>query len=334
MQKLSIRDLAEGALLAAVTAVLALMTAYLPVFPLFGVFLTGAPMACLAVRRHTAASVIASAAVWGLCALLLGGVLNGTELFLLTVLPGLAAGICFRKHTGFFTLLAAVCASVLASFLFSFLVLKILTDGKGFEEIIGQSVDMAEQMLVQTLQNSSRLRQIPQETISEAAAEIGSAMKSMIQFYLPTIILVMALVIGYVQVRLYAFFAERTRSGYPDILPFGRMKAPKSMCYLTAALFIMTLFLREGSVFDAALANVASILYFIIGVCGFSFLDAKLSAKLPAGPARFAVYVAAFMLMGMLAGLIWNLLILAGMVDSIFDFRKLGKAVDDDGKEE
>lgn len=325
-----VRDLSEGAIMIVITMMIIICSVYIPGFMMLGLLAASVPAACLAMRRNIITAGIAVIACTLLSIFVTHSIIGAVEIALLMILPGIAAGICFRKHTDFFLALMLVCACVIAGMMFSIFILNIMTEGNGISGIIEESSAMVEQAIKNVISNTYvGIQNISSEKLSESVGEIVTQIKEMILFYFPCGIFIVAVVIAYLQLMLCAFIIRRTHSGFPTIVPFNRMKAPKSMCYITAGLFLLSLFMSQDNVIDATLMNLNVILYFIIGICGFSLVDNQIARKIPGGIFRVMIYLGAIMLGGALIGLLLNGLILLGMMDSMLDFRKLGKAGED-----
>lgn len=311
----------------ALTLVIIAGALYIPGFYIFGIVTACVPIACLTLRRNPVTAGIAVLACALLSIFITRSVAGAIELSVMMVLPGFAAGICFSKRTNFFIALFSACLAVILGMVFAIFMLNLATDGSGIQGMLDEAISVTEQTLQSVLSNAYRGAQnVSQEELASAVSEITTRAKEMILLYFPSALLILSLVIGYLQTRLCIFVIKRTRSGFVQALPFSRMKAPKSMCYMCAALFLVSLFMTRASAVNAAFLNVNAVLYFILGVCGFSFIDFKVTHKIPGGIYRVMIYAGVFMLGGMLIGVLFNALILLGMMDSIVDFRKLGKA--------
>lgn len=323
----SIRDLTEGALMTALTMVVIISSAYIPGFTIIGMFAACVPIACLTMRRNFITAGIAVVVCAFLSIFITHSLVGTVELTLIMILPGFVTGICFYKRINFFTALSLVCGCVVAGMIFAIFMLNLLTNGEGLQGLLDESMLVFEQTIRTVISNAySGMQKVSQEELMAVITEIEKQIKDTILLYFPSFVIIISLVIGYLQTMLSAFVIKRTRSGVPPIVPFQCMKAPKSMCYLTAILFLLSLFMSQDNVLDAALLNVNLILYFLIGICGFSFVDAKIAQKIPGGVFRIMVYVGAIMLGGALIGFLFNGLILLGILDSMMDFRRLGKA--------
>ena len=85
------------------------------------------------------------------------------------------------------------------------------------------------------------------------------------------------------------------------------------------------MFAGTSSVFGSVLLNVMFILYAIIAICGLSLVDFKMQEKIKSPWARFGIYVAVFLFGGAFMTFILMGLIVAGILDSRRDFRRLGE---------
>ena len=103
------------------------------------------------------------------------------------------------------------------------------------------------------------------------------------------------------------------------------MRAPRSMTWIAVLLYLVYVFSEQGSAFWVVLANAVFILYTIIAVCGFSIFDFMLAKVVKPAILRVLIYVATFLVAGLIFGLVIDLLVIAGILDSSRDFRKLGR---------
>lgn len=113
-----VRGLTEGAVLAVVVAILALMATYIPLAGAAAFFLCPLPLTVLTVRHGLRVALLAAAVATGI-GTMVGGILIGSSITLAFAPIGLAMGIGIRRglsSTGIWLLTAAVAAvSTIAS---------------------------------------------------------------------------------------------------------------------------------------------------------------------------------------------------------------------------
>lgn len=322
MKQNDTKAIREGAMMIALTVVLILLTWYVPLFSFIGMFVCGVPMACMAARNSDRFAIIAVIGVFAVTFLVTFDLLSAASLMLLSVVPGAVAGRCMRKGTSFFSALFMTCLMVCLGMLLVVYAINSLMQGNGLNAMMDQSILQIERMV------ETYLSKIPPEMIEANDAknlfnEMVESMRYMLKLYLPSLVVLSAILTGYAIYMLCTFFVKRLKLAVVDVVPFSMLKAPRGMCFIAVILYLISMFTDSRSTFRAVSANVILILYTIIGICGFSLVDYWFSKVVHKGILRAVIYVATFLFGGILMGIASNLLIMAGIIDSSYNFRKI-----------
>lgn len=302
----------------ALTVIFVLLTYYVPFFSLIGTFLCGVPMAALAARNGFKAALPAVFGVFAVSVMVTGSVMTSFSVVMVSVIPGMAAGWCMGREKPFFVSLAVCCIAVCAGWMLELFAADKLMSGQGLEAMIKEASESMKLMLNTLLEAADG--EGSAETENMVQTLIASA-EAVIKLYLPSIVIVSSAMFGYVIMRLSAFTLRRAKIKDVKVVPFSRMKAPRSMANVSVILYVAFMFMKRDTVLWAVTANAVVVLFAAIGVCGFSFIDFKLSGRIVKGGARAAIYAAVFLFGGMLAGLAAYVLVFIGLLDSARNYR-------------
>lgn len=309
----------EGAMMIALTVILVLMTYYVPFFSMIGTFLCGVPMAALAVRNGLKAALPAVLGVLAVTAIVTGSFIAALSTVLISVVPGLAAGWCMGKEKPFFTTLAVCCLAVCAGFLIEFFVIDKVFTGQGAEAMIKESVDLFREILEKVIASGGDRAKALSEVMDEALAMA----EYMIKLYFPAMVIAVSAVYGYVIMRLSAFILRRANIKKVYVVPFSRMKAPRSMANVAVLIYACSIFMKQDTLIWSVAANATAVLLGMVGVCGLSLVDYKLGLKLPKSGVRALIYAAVFFMGGFLFVIAAYILVFAGLFDSTRNYRQI-----------
>ena len=317
------KALREGAMMVALTAVLILATRFVPFFSIIGTFACGIPLAALAARNGFKVTIPAIIAIFAVTVLITGDVLSAFSIILMSVLPGGVAGYTLGKKYSFFMALFATCITVCIGWLAELLVIDLFLAG-GIDEMLAQSLNGTKAMLDALLQPMTETGVLGGDVpADELAATLMQETEKLIRLYMPSFIIVMSMVEGYIIMRLCGFVINRAKLASIEVVPFSQIKAPSGMSTVAVISYLLYIFSGTSTVFGPVLANLVFILYTIIGVCGFSVVDFKLKTNIKSAWARFGIYTAIFIFGGVFMLYIVLGLIIVGILDSKRDFRKL-----------
>lgn len=323
MKKENTKALREGAMMVALTVILMLLNKYVPLFSVVGVFACGVPMAVLAARNGFKVVTPAVASVFLVAILIDGGILAAISTILMSVLPGAAAGYMLGKKRPFFHTLFAASFTVCVGWIFELLVLELFV-GQGIDEMFAEIIQQMRTMMDGAVAALGKLPTENAETNPEAfAEELLKMLELTMRTYFPSIVVVSSMLSGYIVIRFSSFVIRRTKLAAVEVLPFAHLKAPKSLAVIAVCASLVYMFSDTASTFGMVLANIVFILYAILGVCGLSFVDYKFKTAVKSTPVRFLIYGAVMLFGGILMGIISNILIIIGILDSGRNFRGL-----------
>lgn len=326
MKHIKANAIAEGGLIAALSVLLLVLALYIPLFSIASIFIAGIPLAYLTVKHNTGIAFLAAFAALLVVCILTGNLASVLVLGVLNFLPGLVLGICFAKRVPFYQTLFLASAAAAVGILAEFLAINYAAGGQGIENMITSILQQIEQMLSGFAERMQAIDGAESVDLNAAVKGLVEVAETLIRTFIPSFIIIVSLCIGYITHMLSVFILRRVDRGYQvSYIPFSRLKAPKSMCYAAILMYFIVSFTASDDILTAALNNLVVILYFFIGVCGFSFVDAKLSQKVSNGYLRFGIYACVFLVGYFFMSLIGNILILIGLADGVMDFRHLKK---------
>ena len=320
------KALREGAMMVALTVIFILISVYVPVLSFLGTLAAPVPMAALAARNGLRPVWIAVFAVFALTVFVTGGnILSAVSTVLMSVIPGAVCGYFLGKRAPFFNTLFATCIAVCVGWVFELLAINMFA-GDGIDEMFTQFGEQIKAM------SEAMLQSIPQSQLDalgvSSAAEMMDAVLEAVQYtvrvYLPSFVIVSAMVTGYITLRISAFVIRRAKIAEVSVVKFSMMKAPKSMSVALLVFYVIHLFSTPGSLVWLVLANIVMVLYTIMSVCGLSFIDYKFKEKIRSAWARGAIYLVALLLASTFVSILSTVLIIIGILDSGRDFRKIG----------
>ncbi len=326
MKKFSAAPICEGALAAALTVILTLAGMYVPALGIFAMLLSGIPLMWLIIRRGVYVSATALIAALALIFALTGDLISGPVGSALSLLPYMTAGFCIRKRYRYFSTLAAVTIANLFGYLIMIMILNAVSGNNYVTELIDGYFGAVKDMMGTYLSGAGA------GAMGETLTASLDAAKTAVLSYFPSILIIAALISGYIILSLGIFFAKRLRvSGYA-YLPFSAIRLPKSMLIIAIVLMLLSFFTTDTSVYTLALKNIVAVISFVLAVGGLSVVDYKLSKKISSGYKRFLIYLLVFVLGYIFISLIFYALMLVGMLDSNLNLRASRRAGDDGEK--
>ena len=304
----NIRALAEGAMLTAITLVLAVISLYIPVLNIVAQFLFPAPLALLVLRRGLKYGLLSAASIFLLSAMLLG-LPHAVYLFILYGFMGLFFGWCFRSDKkAAFAILGGVlisCASIIILLLFP-------------KYILGISADSMREMLV-TMYRDFALMAEQQGTSSMLG---GMTVEEYVDFalkYLPFILLLFAMLLSFACYALMGRLLRRLGYDIPKLPPFSDWRLDWRLLWLLIiSLFASSLGERMDNELLTQIANnllaALQIIFMIYGLAVLIWVFARNKV------AVIIRIVAILFLLQLLSGM---LVVLIGVFDPLFNFRGL-----------
>lgn len=313
-------------MMVALTIVLILVSRYVPFLSLLGYFACGIPMAALAARNGFRVTIPALIAILAVTLLITGDILSAVSVVLMSVFPGGMAGYTLGKKYPFFTALFATCLSVCLGWIFELFVLNTFM-GSGIDQMLAETMNQTKAMLQPMMTALVEAGAVAENAAAEEMIDtLIQTVENTFRLYMPSLVVLSSMAEGYLVMRICGFVINRTKVATVNVVPFSRMKASGGMSTIAVLSGLVFVFTGTSSVFGSVLANVMFILYAIIGVCGLSLADFKLREAVRSPWARFGIYAAVFLFGGTFMTFILMGLIVAGILDSRRDFRRLGEA--------
>ena len=308
----------NGAMMSALTVIFMLMSLYVPFFSVIGMFLSGLPLAVLYIKEGLKPTLCA--AFVSLCILFAftGSILGIISMFLAYGVPGIVAGVCIKKkYNLYYSVIYTGCA-FLVGILAEYMIINIFMGGldKMFAEIF-ESVKSSMLEIGKTL--STGENKFDEKTINQAM----SLMKETIRLYLPSMLIIASLISGYLMFSFYGWMLKKLRLTRISVPSFSMLRAPRGMVRVTLILYIISIFISDKSAFRAIVLNVVYVLYAILGICGLSLIDFKLSKRISKGAVRILIYFIILLFGGFLMPIIINICVIAGFLDSSANYRKI-----------
>lgn len=309
---LPVKSIVEGAFFAAITAVLFVISIYIPLLGTVVSFLCPLPIIMLTLRHSLKLAVIAMV-ISGLLVSFLAGPFQGLMVILGFGLLGVVLGYCIKKKYSFNEIIIIGSAASFISKLFilmlGFWLLDVnpfLFDVEQINEIVNQSLNLYKSMGL-TVEQLESLK----ETLSQTLMIIRIA--------LPALLIISSIFDTFLNYYVARLVLKRFDYQLPASIPFIHWRASKSFfwSYFTGIVLIFI-----GSKYNILLLNkiginiqvIFSIIFLICGISivGFFMENRKLSKIL-----KWTAYVIVciFPLLSQIAT--W-----AGMLDAWFDLRK------------
>jgi hypothetical protein len=280
-------------------------------------------MAALATRNNIKAVVPAVLAALVIVIFIDGNIVTAVSLLLMSIIPGTVAGYLLGKRKPFFVTLCSTCLAICIGWIFELWVIDAFM-GNGIDEMFAEVMHQFESISSQMLAGldkslTSNLNMSPEE-LKQA---ILSTAESTMRIYMPSVVVISAMLNGYVVVRISGFVIKRAHLANVECTPFSLIKAPKNMSLAAILFYLVYVFMSSESRLWPVFANLVFILYTIIGICGLSVVDFKFKNKIKSAPLRFLIYTAVLFLGGAFMNIISSVLIIIGILDENRNFRKI-----------
>ncbi len=324
MKKESTKALREGAMMVALTAVLMMLTRYMPLFSMAWIFVCGIPMAALASRNDLKVLITALVVAFGVAVMIDGQFISAATTMLMSCVPGAVAGYMLGRKRPFFVTLVSTCVAVCIGWIFQLVAVEIII-GNGIEEMFSQVMAQFEATMSESIKTMGEgLTESLKVSPQQFSDMLLSTMETTMRLYFPSFVVISSMITGYIIIRVSGFVIKRANLKSIENVPFSMLKAPRSMSIVAVIFYTIYIFADNKSVLWSFLANVVMILYTILAICGLSVVDYKLKNKIKSSVIRFIIYALVFLLGSVLMNVISNILIIVGILDAGRDFRQIG----------
>jgi len=316
----------NGAMMTALTVIFMLMSLYVPLFSVIGMFLSGLPLAVLYIKDGLKPTICSAVVSVLILFAFTGSVLGVASLVISNGLPGIVAGICVKKKFRFFNSVLYTGMGFLLGLMFEFLIIKLFMGG--MEQMFAQIFEKVQDSMLEIgkMLEGAGSAALNAETMGQTLDMI----KNTFRLYFPSMVVIASLLSGYILFSVYVYILRRFRLTSVTTPPFCMLRAPRTMGNVTILFYIVSIFLSGDGLFTAAFLNVIYVLYAIIGFCGLSLIDFKLGLKIRKGAVRGLIYVLIIFLGGVIMPLVVNGCVIIGLLDSSSNYRKISSFNSDD----
>ena len=321
MNNMKIKAIAESAMGAAVCALLMITSLYVPFFSGVAAIISGIPIMCLFYKNNITSGILAFVCAFLITFILTGNIVSVGVMALLYVAPAVTFGIFNSKGNKFSVSVAAAAVVTLIGVVIEFNMLN--GSGTGIRDFVTSYSNNIQSMLGETMAASGVNMG---EDMSGAVTQAINQAIDMIMYYLPTIIICIAVFYAYLVAMVGVFVLKRLRIKEVQYTAFNTLVAPKYVCHITVLLFILTYIMEDPSVYSAALKNVLLVSEILLGICGFAFLDLKFSKVLRQWYIRLVIYIGIWFSVFMLLPFLAEVLVLVGFLRSLFQNHSHGSS--------
>lgn len=233
-----------------------------------------------------------------------------------SVLPAFAFGLMLKRNTDFenkyFASLAAMLISVLLAFAF------VKAEGLSVSNAITDAAQGYRETLTAVLEQSGIGAT---QSVKSVVADITDQTVQTLTTYLPAIIIIFSMIWTYLTVMAGVFVLRKLKVYNIGYARFNMLHVPQFVCLITSVLFIVMFMSESGGMFAAAIGNVAAVSEFLIGISGAATVDYFFAKKIASGYARALIYLCAFAAGFLFTSLIWEVMIVIGFADSLWNIR-------------
>lgn len=324
MKKIETKALVEGAIFAAITALIGILSFYIPVISVISV-VWAAPIIIIGFRHGLKISVI-STVVATLLAIIFTSPGSALNLFIAFAIPGIVMGYMLsKKYSPILTIfitgaLMATCIAlgfVLSSWISGIHIADIskqfndslLSLQKSIDSSVAKTAEMYKQAGIAVTEEQLRSR-IPN------MQDMVAIMKTV----LPALFLCTGVIFSFVNFKMVKVIFKRMRYPMADIAPFSRWSPSEPMKYAIMAMVLAILvgtFFTKVPIILTILQNVIYLIMFILIIIGLSvsafFMD---RFKVPKAFKIIVLIIAPFAF--------GQILMILGFIDVAFNLRRLG----------
>ena len=162
--------------------------------------------------------------------------------------------------------------------------------------------------------------------ISEAEIQtmkqLTETLKEVYSILLPSVLVLGNLLWVYVIFMISKGILAVFRKDVSGFMKFSELKLPKTALFFSVLSYILSMIFKDNPI-SYAFFNFSVIIFMVSSVCGLSVLDYAFRKKIRFSLLRALVYVLAFIVIGLFTGMTGSLLVLIGITDTVFDFRKI-----------
>lgn len=312
-----IRESVMAIILSLVIIFLSMQTnlALLSVTSTIGLFLLGVPWVVLGIKNGILASVIGMGALTGIVSFLFGGWVGIMGLVLFGPMVLVIQFMINKKRK-----ISEIFMAASLVFFISIIILGIIsTQTRGVEikdDLSSLFQNNKEQML-----SALEEQDLSELDMSSLEATIDIFYKNMMAI-MPTVMILISSIIGYLNYKVSTWALYKMGNKKIEVPDFSRFALPKDIAIGIILSYVLIFVLKSRNIdYHAGLAiNINGLLSVMFLVQGVSLISYFLKSK---GIGKFIRIVFISFIINI--SIIGNIILFAGMLDIIFDFRKIRK---------
>lgn len=317
MNKTNTKALVEGAIFSALTALIGIISFYMPLLAIISLFWS-VPIIIIGFRHGLKISLF-STIVSSILVSIFTQPIEGLRLFIVFGIPGIFMGYLLNKKVSP-AIVILLTGLVLALCDVSGLMLGFLLTGVNIAKGVGSALNELTTIIntsFSTVYDTYTKMGIPKEQI-EAILPKPEQLSFFMKATLPVLFIFNGLMFSFISFKASKTILKRNGTTIPDIKKFMYWSLPKN--FLVGILVILTLcyFGVQFQIFnmDIVMINIIYLflmVFFMMGLCVLSFYLDKYKV-----PKLFRILIIIFVFTGL-----QYMVALAGLFDVFFDFRKL-----------
>ena len=307
---MSTRALTEGAILAAITALLGVISYYIPFFTLI-IFVWPIPIIILGKRHGVRTSILATLAA-GVLLSLFTPIIYSIPIVLMYGILGIVLGYAYYKEMN---MAKSILMGYIAALLSTILLLQFYSMITGISIIteIGQTMKLAMDEVNSLYQSMG----IDPSTMNDVVKKMDDVIATMSQLF-PAILLIIPMIVTFVNMFISEKILKRLGYDVIKIIPFRKWRVPN---HASLGLFLILMVGMLGQYFgltnfDIVFQNLLYLAFMVFLVQGLSFIAHIFYVKNIAKGIRIFSFIIIFIM-----PMVQSLIQLIGLLDIMFNIR-------------
>ena len=298
------KQIAHGAMMIAMFAVLFLITLYIPVVSIIAIAFVPLPIAWYRIHYNNSASllVVVASIVIGT---LLGGIISLPTAFILTVI-GYVIGSSIHTNKSKLQMLILTSLGILISISLLYLFMVLLFD----VNFIQKSLDMAEESYLQAIELNKEVLG------TNITVDQISATFEIIEALIPAMIIISSTLMAFTYISILLPALKRLKVDVPKFSKLSAMRLPRAVLWYYLIVLVISIFINPevGTTLYTIVMNFSFILWILLTLQGVSFLYFVIEENTYPKFLKVPVAILAFPL--------YNFILLVGLIDLGFGIRK------------
>lgn len=308
------REIVEAGLITAILIVMMLFNIYVPIFSTIANFILPIPITVLYIRHNYKVTLICLAAS-GVMISMFNNPIIGILNVVIMGLTGMAMGYCVKKKIEYYKSITILAISFIISNVISFYIQSYLVYKGGITQLIKQTINEYNEIM-QVISNMS----LPKENLDSLNKIMSIITPEFIMLLIPASLIVMGYVMAYISYKITKAILQRLKIEVIDLIPFSHICiSVRAMAVVVSFIFIgylMNKFKLPGA--ETVKMSASFLIQYMLLLNGITlftyFLRSKYKLSKP-----IVILIIIFTVLTPLG----NGYIIVGLVDVIFDFRKL-----------